>query len=394
MKPIRVFSFIALIAVVLHFACKQDNKQSANAGTQPASEPVKPELVLYVTTVDKLNLRDQPNKNGQVVVQLAEGVFAEGTGEISEHKEEVMLRGITFMEPYIKVTTTTADPKTGWAFGGALQRVYAGTKANAPDLDKLTQLTTFLKTLDTQKLDSGKKAWDYVAANFSSATGSLADASFLLLEQFLFRMEREGEYYKMTEKITWKPGDYEAIDARKFDMGKNPVTQSLAENGFELAQGEGMVFPVVDWNKLQAFFGTKVTPVMKTYLDQEVLESNRQAWDDGGIIIQIEELADRAAFWEKFNRENPYFVLHEQTLESERWMRLVLVNGADNTPVYDYENQEITEEYKKVWTYIQQKHAGTVLAKTTKEIADLCAAEGWKRTKKVEEWQTKYAESY
>jgi hypothetical protein len=132
---------------------------------------------------------------------------------------------------------------------------------------------------------------------------------------------------------------------------------------------------------------------MKSYLDQEVVERNRQAWSDGGIVIPMEEMADRAAFWEKFNRENPHFVLHEQTQESERWMRLVMVNGADNSPMFNYESQEITAEYKKVWEYIQQKYAGTRLAATVKEIADLCAAEGWKRTKKVEDWQAKFAES-
>ena len=156
--------------------------------------------------------------------------------------------------------------------------------------------------------------------------------------------------------------------------------------------GEGMVFPVVDWNKLQAFFREKVTPAMKAFIAQETAEQNKQAWSDGGIIISLEELADRAAFWEKFNRENPYFPLIEQTKESERWTRLVLVNGADNTPVSNYETNEILEDYKKVWAYIQQKYPDTELAKTTKEIADLCAAEGWKRSKKVEDWQAKYAE--
>lgn len=391
MKSGKILASFALAGVIVLAACQQNTPQQ-QANTLPAPT-TPPEVLLFATMVDNLNLRDQPDKNSQVVTRMAEGEFAEGSGEVSANKEEVALRGVTYLEPYFKITTLAPEPKSGWAFGGALQQVYAGSRAGIPDLGKLGQLTAFLKALNAKKLDSGKKAWDYVSANFGAANGALADAVFILLEQFLFRMEREGEFYTLTEKIKWEDADYEAIANRTYDTNKNPVTKSLADNGFELTQGEGMVFPVADWNKLQAFFGAKVTPPMKFYLDQQVAERNKQAWNDGGIVISLEELADRATFWEQFNRENPYFVLNGQTKESERWMRLVLVNGADNTPVFNYENQEITDEYKKVWAYIQQEYPGTTLAKTTKEIAGLCAAEGWKRTKKVEDWQTKYAES-
>ncbi|MBK8425762.1 MAG: hypothetical protein IPL27_07175 [Lewinellaceae bacterium] len=205
-------------------------------------------------------------------------------------------------------------------------------------------------------------------------------------------MEREGEFYTITEKMEWKEQDYKDMFENKFDMNRYPATKSLSESGFTLATGEGMVFPVVDWNQLNAFFKSKVTAPMQTFLTQETAESNLTVFSDGGIVAPLEEIADRAAFWEKFNLDNPYFMRQEETTESERWMRLVMVNGADNTPSFDYETQMISEDYKKVWAYIAQKYPGTKLAATTKELSDLCAAEGWKRTKKVEDWQMKYVE--
>lgn len=393
MKLVKILSISALASATVFFACKQDSKQptTSTPETTPALPPAKPEVILFITTVDKLNLREEPNKNGKVIAQLAENAYLEGTGEVSANREEANLRGLTWNEPYLKVSTTAPEPRTGWAYGGALRRVYAGARSNIPDLDKLSQLSSFLKTLNAKKLESGKKAWDYVNTNFANASGPLADAAFVLFEGFLRRMEGEGEFYKMTEKVTWVVEDYEAIADHKFDMNKYPESKSLAENGFELAQGEGMVFPTADWNKLKSFFSPKVTPAMRAYLDQQTFEQNEQAWDDGGIIISLEELAARAAFWEKFNRENPYFLLTEETKQSEQWTRLVLVNGADNTPTYNYETQAIAEDFKKVWAYIQEKYPGTELAKTAKEIADLCAAEGWKRTKKVEDWQMNFA---
>lgn len=396
MKSNQIIAVCTLIVSMALFSCGSDNKPANTAATPQApveDATVKPEVYLFAMTVDKLNLRDQPNKNGKVIFQFAEGEFAESAGEESANKEEAQLRGITYLEPYYKVTSTTPEQHNGWAYGGALQRVYAGSRANSPDLGKLTQFTTFLKTLDAKKLASGKKAWDYVKSNFASANGSLGDAAFILLEQYLFRMEREGEFYTITEKIAWTEQDYKDLFEGKFDMNKYPDTKTLSENGFRLATGEGMVFPVVDWNQLSAFFNGKVTSPMATFLREKTAENNQTMYNDGGIIVPLTQIADRAAVWEKFNKENPYFVRKEETQESERWMRLIMVNGSDNTPIFEYESQMITEDFKKVWAYIAEKYPGTKLAAVTKEISDLAASEGWKRTKKVEDWQLKFAEA-
>ncbi len=392
MKPDKFPALLSLASAIL-LSCNQPQQPATNNNTAGQAGPAKPEITLYVTGVDKLNLREQPSKDGKVITQLAEGVFVRGTGEVSSNREEANLRGIPYNEPYIRVATSAAEQRTGWAYGGALIPVYAGAIAGSPDSAVLSQLAGFLKMLNTKKLDSGKEAWNYAEKNLANTSGTTADAAFILLERFFRRLEAEGELYTLTEKQNWTEDDYRAVSEDKFDMAKYPVTLLLKENGFRLEEGEGMVFPVSDRRKLQSYFGSKTTPAMKSFIDQSTAEQIEKPWDDGGIIIPLEKLADRAAFWEKFNRENPWFPLNEETKESERWMRLVLVNGSDNTPTFDYETQAISADFKKVWDYVLHQYPGTTLAKTVKEITDLCAAEGWKRTKKVEAWQTKYAES-
>jgi hypothetical protein len=394
----RIFS--TLSAALLLFACGEPGANpSAGAGSAAlvpqaaAPETLKPELYLYAVLVDKLNLREAPNKDGKVIVQFPEGDFVNGTGEVSPNKEEITLRGMYYNEPYLKVSSLATEPKTGWAYGGALQRIYTGPKSASPDLSKLTPLTGFLKTLNVKKLESGKKAWDFVKANYTASNGTVADAAFILLERFFRRMETEGEFYKMTEAVQWADADYEAIYKNTFDINKYPITKSLAENGFGIATGEGMVFPVTDWAKLRDFFAPRTTPPMKAFIEQHAAEEMTPMYDDGGLIIPVEKVAERAIFWEKFNQINPHFVLNEQTRENQRWMRHTIINGADNTPMYEYESQAINEEYKKAWADIQQKYPGTELARQIKQVADLCAAEGWKRTKKVEELQEKLLEA-
>jgi hypothetical protein len=392
MKPINKISFALFAVTMLVSACNNTPQAPAITDTIPVAPPPspKPEVYLYAVSVDKLNLRDQPNKNGKVITQFAEGDFVEGTGEISANKEEVTLRDIPYNEPYFKVKSTTPEQHEGWAFSAALIPTYAGSRATLPDLGKLSQFSIFLKTLNVKKLESGKKAWDYVLQNFGNAQGTLADAAFILLEKFLFRMEVEGDFYTLTEKVKWADSDYEAISKESFDMNKYPATKSIAENGFHLVEGEGMIFPVVDWQKLGAFFATKVSPPMKNYLEQNIAEQKKRLWSDGGIMIPLEEVADRAAWWEKFNQANPYFVRSEESRNAQESLLFLLIFGADNTPAFNYEDQMVTEDFKKAWAYVQQKYAGTSLGKSITEMADLVAAEGGKKTKKVEALMEKY----
>lgn len=365
--------------------------------TQPATPPttqpiaVKPELQLYMVKVDNLLLRNLPSKTGsQVITKFAAGDFVEGTGIVSDQKEEVTIQNMVFFEPYIEVTSTTPEQKKGWAYGGALLPVYSGARSSTPDLGVLTQFSTAIKGLNTKKLESGKKGLDAAQKFFSNANGALADAGFLILEQLLTRLETEGQFYNLTDAIKWSDDDYKAVADNKFDMNKYPATKSLAENGFALGQGEGQIFPIRDYSKLHAYFAAKCSPAFKSYLDQELLEFSNQAWDDGGIIVPLEQIADRAIFWEKFNQTNPYFLLKDRTKESERWTALVVHNGSNNTQVFNYDTKEVMDDYKKLWAYVIQKYPGTALANSVKTLQDLYAAEGWKCTPKVEAWIKDY----
>ena len=146
------------------------------------------------------------------------------------------------------------------------------------------------------------------------------------------------------------------------------------------------MFPIADWQRLHEFFGSKVSPVMKKYLDQEVIEKRELETEDAGIVIPVEQIAERAVFWERFQKEHPQFVLADQVQISARWTRELLFFGADNTPMFDFETKQIQPEFKAAWQLVQQKYPDTQLAQKCKEITDLCAANGWKYTKEIEKW--------
>jgi hypothetical protein len=395
-KP--VISFFSAMLLMAFFACDSGQKatqetSSSDSDTETsAAATEQPEVFVYTSKVDKLRVRNEPSQTAAVSTTMGEGEFATGTGEVSDNKDTVELRGIQWTEPYHKITTTK-DNKTGWAFGGALTLVYTGPKAGQPDLDQLGKLNALIRGLDVRKLDSGKKAWDYVRANFANAKGSTADAALVLLENLLFRMETEGDYYTETEKIAWTDQDYEAIFKNKFPMDKYPLTKSLAANGFTLGSGEGMVFPIVDWRALKTFFQGKVTAPMQQFVDQSLFESDEPAFSDAHLAITEQELIKRAIFWETFNQANPHFP-EPAAQESARWLPLAIINGDVGLGNRDYDTKEINPDVKKTWEYVMKKHPKSQLAQRVKEIYELCKAEGWKYTDKVEQWGTDYAEAY
>ncbi len=384
-------TFVLLLFVLV--SCKQDPKAAAKTPDAAVTAAVAPEIILYCVNVENLQLRDQPALTGtNVITKFQEGDFVTGTGEKSPNKVEVDLRGIPYTDHFYKVTSTTPEEFKGWAFAGALTPVYSGVTANSPDLGKLSQLAMHFKSLNTKDLKSGKSAWDFVTTHFSDAKGPLADAAYILLNAFLSRMEYEGEFYAQAEKVKWATADYDAIYAGKFDMNKFPLTKSFAENGFRLETAEGSIFPVADWQRFYDFFGAKVTPAFKVYLDQELLEYKEPASEDAGLRISLTDLAVRAVFWEQFNKDNPHFVFAERTQYAEQWMRGAVIGGMDNTPIFDYESKSLSAEYKTGWAEIIQKYPGTALAAKCKEASDVFAANGWKYNETVEKWHIEFVE--
>jgi len=380
---------VAAALTALFFACKSDAPKTA----PDTGAAAKPELFLYAANVDNLRLRDKPDQSSGVIAQVKEGAMLEGAGNESTNQEEIELRGIPFRAPYYQVTALSGDKPSGWAFGGALTCVYAGPRKDSPDAARIGAFAEYLKSLDSKDIASGGKAWAFVETELADASRPLADAAFILLERFLRRMEVEGEFYKLTEKVPFTEADGQAIYTDRFNHDKYPVTALMAANGFRMVFGEGSIFPVVNWGRFQDYFGPRATQPMQMFINQRTAQQNVPMFDDGGLLIPLEKVADVAVFWEKFNRNNPYFPLGDQCCESERWLRFLLTCGSDNTPVFSGDTMTTSQNFRSAWDYIQQTHANSDLAKLTGKMADLCATEGWKRTQKVQDFQNQVMQS-
>jgi hypothetical protein len=380
---------VVLFAITLFSACNSDSAApKQDSAIPPASKDNrngKPELWLYAVTVNDLVLRSQPTKNSNALGKMPEGSFCQGSGVLSANREEATLRDMQYYEPFYKVKTLSGTPKEGWAYGGGLLCIYTGEEKNAPSLDKISVFSALLKKLNAKQLSSGKQAWDFVKKHYAESERSLTDAVFFLLQQYLRRMEFEGDYYTQTEQFPWTEQDQSAILKNSFDYNKYPLTRQLAVNGFRLAYAEGVIFPVVDYQPLNDFFSSRCSPAVTEYLAQSLEEQLHPEFEDGAIVLPLVKVADRAVFWENFNKKHPYFPLADETTASEQFTRQLLVTGSDNTPIYDYETKKILSEYREMWDHVVSNYPNTATGAQVKAFRDLCAQEQWKYTKAIEQ---------
>ena len=141
----RFTPFFTLLLLALFTACGGSDNASATATSTtdtttdtPTTEAVDPNEPLYAW-VDNLNLRDQPSTNGKVITSVQPKDALERLEE-SGTSEVIVLRGVLYDEPWIKVKTTAGDE--GWVFGGAVKRKDE-LKGNAPIDEKKFRFPVF-----------------------------------------------------------------------------------------------------------------------------------------------------------------------------------------------------------------------------------------------------------
>ncbi|MBB4077606.1 hypothetical protein GGR28_000207 [Lewinella aquimaris] len=96
-----------------------NNSDSLRISQEPALPPLT-EGDTVMAWVDGLYVRARPEKNAQIIAQVSQGTPLAFSGETSDGIETIVLRGIAFSEPWLRVST--AEGQTGWVFGGAVER--------------------------------------------------------------------------------------------------------------------------------------------------------------------------------------------------------------------------------------------------------------------------------
>jgi hypothetical protein len=282
---INRFSLLAVLCIVLLSAisCKNEQPTITDKNT---SDPaivgdekentksisatrniIQPKDLVY-TWVDKLNVRDAPNLNGKTITTIQTEDAIEFTGIKSDKSETIVLRGVAYNEPWLKIVT--ADGKEGWVFGGAI-KYETEKKGNAPiddtkfdfpnfgsfDLsewknegtkdesggDAEIKTTTYSKngqTIEVSKVDVGEYGYGSVH--------KLYDSNLRLLKQRDFNFMTDANFREIVEIVK----DYTATPPKQYMRSQKLTKHYLQLNAYPLlANGQWKVSDLDDPQSLK-----------------------------------------------------------------------------------------------------------------------------------------------
>lgn len=104
------------------WSCQSDSKEEETTATPEVENPIESteegEQTTFIVNIDRLRMRETAGEKGKVIKELEKGAVLIDEGEVSDFTTRIKLRGITFDEPWLKVSTE--DNTVGWIYAGAI----------------------------------------------------------------------------------------------------------------------------------------------------------------------------------------------------------------------------------------------------------------------------------
>ena len=144
----------------------------------------------------------------------------------------------------------------------------------------------------------------------------------------------------------------------------------ILDGGYKIHMVEGGAGLVIDYEKLKKY-NSYITEEMKEFIALEAKDSTSPFAMDGGLIIPIEELADRIAKAEKYIKSYSDSLRSEEIRNRNKDRIGIYLTGLDNTPAFDYGNKKINEEFLESYKRTVKDYEGTVFAEIVKEYLSI-----------------------
>ncbi len=317
----------------------------------------------------------------KIIILIVSLIFAysckknETTSEVK--KDEVKVE----QKEDVKVKITEEDLKKVEVKDVKKEEVKAEIKITAEDYTK------FLATLDDKDIKSLSKAIDYFNEKLKGIDIKIIDQCYVKFQEFYEKVTSKVDEEFIAKKEEEQIVIYETMFPNEGNSGAKPTqaqkdyVELLKTNGLKVCTVEGTFY--ICKNEKTVFDKIKdiVSPVMKEYLDQKQKESEEGYAGDAGLYISPKQIAERIIFWENFIKKNADFVYIKEQKDSVTYMTLDLLSGMDNTPVFDYETNKLTDSFKEGYKFVIEKHPDTDLGKIIKEYYAILEKDGFKDSK-------------
>lgn len=151
---------------------------------------------------------------------------------------------------------------------------------------------------------------------------------------------------------------------------------AMEKAGFKFISVEGNEQPVIDYHFIDAYSG-KISQEMTDFTEFMALNSDRPWAMDGGLVIPLQDLADRIALGEKFIAGYPESDLGGQVQTQYRYYLISLLGGLDNTPLVDYDTNKVDSDFITAFEYFQETYPDLKTTDTVESFYEELKADGF-----------------
>lgn len=190
----------------------------------------------------------------------------------------------------------------------------------------------------------------FIDKNIKNATKEEAAVMVLILE------EVQKEYIpKYTDELFIEDNQLELLKLSGTELFFNEenieniknvklkdMVEKIIKGKYKLINKEGGFYPIIDYEKLKEY-NPYLPDEMKGYIEIKYLNCNSPIILDGEITISFDEIEERLAATEQYIQKYPNSIKLEEVLRIYADYLRLYMEGSDNSPIYQYESNEIKE---------------------------------------------------
>lgn len=227
---------------------------------------------------------------------------------------------------------------------------------------------SFLKNLPENEVNSIGKAAAYFDKEYANEPAKACDMAWENFDKFVDRVVENFNDSPTMEKYRSNPQAVSKIITDKgVNMNFDAFTKQLAENGISFYMSEGDLYAKNDMQYEWNHFEARVSPEMRTFLQQLTTEDQKPVIEDAGLMISYQEVAERAVFWDEFALKNPSMKVNKLCENRFRsYLHTLVTEYLDNAPLFDAQSHKLLPQVQVAYEGLIKKTPNT---RTGKEIA-------------------------
>jgi hypothetical protein len=240
----------------------------------------------------------------------------------------------------------------------------ATTQISTSYSERLASFTEYITQLDSTVVNNSLQATQRYQTLFKGADSASADSAFVLFTNF----QKKANDYLNTElvKDTINYARYVNDTVIKQNAKAKDFLNNIRRNGFTLGIEDGTAYVRIDYDFYLQQFAPYVSATMNFYFQQANKEEKVRYMSDGGLMISPSSLADRIVFWENFLQQHPGFSFNQTVQSKLVEYTTFLLEGADNTPLFQNNSKELNPAYKTAFEHIINQYSSSKLASLVK----------------------------